>query len=362
MSVSDIYRITQLDIAFADSTRATGAEFYANGMNQVPVKLSLAATDKSGAPLTFSQDELLAAFTIVDNITRKAIAKQPGDATSGAPLYYGTQGNIYTAVDYAGLSRTPSAQGSNIDSVIVYLSAKDVGSYASSISVAITVNDVVYSTADSNQNYGPDISLNLTARPAKHYQYLGGKDASSENRVPDAGGDFVFSHEDRMTIPSQTGSKASQDNYYVRLVGGNIAGVSDEGHNDQVLYGGYHYETKVPVTSYLPYRNFGSPFVNAFMWDPADEADRVTLYAVDRLEPPRTNNGQIFTPSVRREGATSFCLTRLQYQGSGSEYRWGQANALKLYDQWGNYGTVHFPMPQSADWGLQIVNGPWEDS
>ncbi|MEX3172683.1 hypothetical protein AB4M04_11360 [Serratia quinivorans] len=365
-SYKDINKVNYLDIAFADSTRAVSAEFYANGNGRIPVVLTLGCTDAGG------NDLIISSFTdaglhIVNNLNNEIVPFDDNQST----WFISEAANEFTSANYGSPSRAVLAPADDLDpqrvipvnSYVVYLSARDVGQVTTSFYVSVTTGDgTVYSTSSTDFNYAPVMLLNVTGKEPKHLNYSGDSIVSLTNSTPSQGGDFVFSRETgAYTYPSY--GYASYNNYYLRMIDGVIAKVEFNKGGELVEKYSYNGDTK--VESYRPYSlKVQDGIYNGFIWDPEAHPENkvVSIYPCNDLYSDGSlhNNGNKYQINICREGGASLCLTRLKCESSGMGDGVTWENELYVYDQFGNHGVVNFPRPD--DYGrsdLKIKNGAW---
>jgi hypothetical protein len=371
-SYKDINTVNYLDIAFADSTRAVSAEFYANGNGRIPVVLSLGCADAGG------NDLIISSFTdaglhIVNSLNNEIVPFDDNQST----WFISEAANELTSANYGSPSRAVLAPVDDFDpqrvipvnSYVVYLSARDVGEVAASFYVSVTTgNGTVYSTSSTDFNYAGVMQLNVTGKESKHLNYLGDSTPSPRNSTPSQGGDFVFSRETKGYISSDQGGSANYYNNYLRIIDGVIAKV--EFNRGGHVAAKYSYYKDVAVSSYRPYyMKISNKLRNGFIWDPSlhPENELVSTYVCDDYEwkdghTVLINNGDMYKFNICREGASSLCLTKLEADQSGSSDNMPYINELYIYDQYGNRATVHFPMADgNGDYDIKVVNGPWPD-
>ncbi len=366
-SYKDIYKVNFLDIAFADSTRALSAEFYANGYGRIPVVLSLSCTDSENNDLSISS---LAdsGLHIVNSQNNEIVPFDDNNST----WFISESANEFTSADYGSLGReilppTDSLDKEHvipINSYVVYLSARDVKQVTTNFYVSVTAGDgKVYSTSSKDFNFEGIMQLNVTGKAPKNLNYSGNDTPSVTNSTPSQGGDFVFSRETIGYISSDRGGSGNYYNYYLRMIDGVIAKV--EFNQGEGLTKKYPYEDNFKVESYRPYSlKVENKTYNGFMWRPDlhSENELVSAYLCYDLFSNGTlrNNSNEYKFHICRDGLSSLCLTRLQTNdvGPGDGITW--KNELYIYDQYGNRGVVNFPRPDNYGKNdIKIKNGAW---
>jgi hypothetical protein len=369
-SYKDIYSVTYLDIAFADSTRAVSAEFYANSKGRIPVVLTLGCVDAEGNDLIITSFAD-AGLHIVKSSYNEVVPFDDNKST----WFISESANEFTSANYSSLNRAVLAPTDQfnlegvipVNSYVVYLSARNAAQVAASFYVSVTAgNGMVYSTSATDSNYEGVMQLNVTGKAAKQLNYSGdsvGSKGSVTNSTPSQGGDFVFSRETIGYISSDKGGNASYYNYYLRMIDGIIAKVefNKGGDLDDI----YSYSSNSNVKSYRPYSFKALDHIyNHFVWGPGlhSENELVSIYPCNDIESDEVlhNNGKKYQFNICREGVSSLCFTRLECNESSKEDGKTWTNELYVYDQYGNHGTVHFPRPDEyGTRDVKIANGTW---
>lgn len=128
-------RLTTLSIVFPDESAAKSATIFGNGNNQVPVLIKVKITDKSGAMLDISTDELSSAVALVNYSSGQKLSS-PWEVSV-------TAGDYSTPYGYANSVEAQSLDVAESQTLTLYVSAADVSvTKNSDIAVRLTVPGV----------------------------------------------------------------------------------------------------------------------------------------------------------------------------------------------------------------------------
>ncbi|OCA56490.1 hypothetical protein [Photorhabdus namnaonensis] len=361
------FKELKIEALGSEGIAESSATIYANGLNQVGLRLRVEAMDTKGVAIPLQTSDISGLTYLCDYGDRSKLTLD-GDAssTSSEWAYAGVPNDFFNPVYPVGESYVVSAQSQDTVSeatIVYYLYSQQNGQNNSKdIAMGITVNDVEYTTAENDPNYGTPSYVVIKTLVTLNYIYSGNGQSGGE----DNNSDFTFTREDTAKPKSTTNSNytADQDNYYVRLRSASIFKIvfSDPGVVETQPYtsGSYYYR---------PYyiNSWDEGFMNGYIW--AQGEDRIVIAVDCDAYGNATSSGynhyagNHYNIEVCQDGTTSLCLTRMAYNYVSPGYDTYHYQAriyefyVSLYDQYGNVGYVNFPWPGGDANTIVIANG-----
>jgi|GEM_PF-4494692 len=327
-------------IEFADALTANvpGATIYRNGNNTVAITLTFEMTAQDGGPFQVTEDLLLHACDLVDNISSQRMNWQ---ASSGYVAQYDNTGWWYTntrgdfgspvAWSAGGVERIGDV-ASNVSQITFYVYCKDVVGtpFSKSVAATIEINGVTYSTAEyAHQN--TEHALQIATTDKKSYLH----------------GDMVLTNEFVPNMPAMDWNYFFSINQDVNQNSGlNIIKCINNDPISNEIYtpfdGNYHSDLPGLCLFGIGDGDY-SMFYN--LWKFGDPATATVKAPTPNVDKTFTFN----TPVNTQAGAV--CITRVEVKGytedlsgsSNSYYAFFKSYGnITIFDQFGNSGQFYF--------------------
>ncbi|MCW7761389.1 hypothetical protein [Photorhabdus luminescens] len=382
-SISQFY--LQFDAAVNNNT----VQIYANGNNQVAIRVTLEVEDTNGVVIPLTSDDVLNATHLCNYETGNKINWYGATAYNSDQWWYtGTKNDFCVAKSYSGTATPPNTfikkQTINVDStsglaqcLYYFYSTSSDSNNSTDIAVGVTINGTEYSTAETNTNWSQNMSLHISVLAEVFYSYSGNGSSGGE----DSNSNFTMTREDTATINNvdeyslnnsdyYSGRTVDQDNYFVRLRDNNSqtinivkVDINSPNGGDNMSYiapdGWPAYNGTLPRSYYFNHSNDLGGALSTIIWPLAQKHDEKVVITYEFTSPENTAITASFSITVCQYDETVLCLTRLlltnPYQSLPAHYGYFDCN-VTAYDQYGNSGDISFPYKDSGN-GIHIQNG-----
>ncbi|CAI1723634.1 Uncharacterised protein [Serratia quinivorans] len=203
--------VDNMNIEFPEQNGASQAVIYANGRNQVPVKVSLSVRDSNNVSIPLTSEDIAAVSSLTSDGRNNDISELGWN-------YSSTKGDFVKATYDTQMSRGVTANTIDTGTNLVYVSCPRRVQSSITIAYTVTINGTQYSTSTYQSNYDSIQLLYIEAMPEKLLQYRG----SNTHDAADGDSDFIF-HEEYVGEVKEfydNNHPAKQYNSYISLASG----------------------------------------------------------------------------------------------------------------------------------------------